>query len=169
MGARRGAGGSSRDECLGAQASQAAGMLPTMMRTLTDAPTLNRHSRRKDSIAGVAIRTPLVRPKFRAIREKFWLKAREICSPWLVKLRGDANAMELGVRCRGEGVYTASEGNTAQGVAYCAAEFGVPDRHRPRRAPQTKIEANRATRRTVIKVSVDQWWQTMVTALRWRG
>ena len=95
---------------------------------------------------------------------EFWLKLENLQPIGSFKLRGAANAMALaGREAVASGVYTASAGNMAQGVAYCARSFGVPCTVIvPDRAPQTKIDAIERLGGTVIKVPFDAWWQTMV-------
>jgi threonine dehydratase len=80
------------------------------------------------------------------------------------KLRGAANAMALaGTGALAHGVYTASAGNMAQGVAWCAREMGVPCHVIvPETAPDTKIAAIRRLGGEVIKVPFEAWWQTML-------
>jgi threonine dehydratase len=61
------------------------------------------------------------------------------------------------------GVYTASAGNMAQGVAYLARKFGVPcSVIVPDHAPQTKLAAIERLGGEIIKVPFDRWWQTML-------
>ena len=61
------------------------------------------------------------------------------------------------------GVYTASAGNMAQGVAYLARRFGVPCTVIvPDHAPQTKLAAIERLGGRIVKVPFDRWWQTML-------
>ncbi len=63
----------------------------------------------------------------------------------------------------GAGVYTASAGNMAQGVAWCARERGIPCRVIvPDHAPRTKTDAIERLGGEVIKVPFDRWWQTLI-------
>src|SRR4029079_2886995 len=80
------------------------------------------------------------------------------------KLRGATNAMALADdNVIANGVYTASAGNMAQGVAWCARERGVkctvivPDQ-----APQTKLDAIERLGGTIVKRSFDEWWNVIV-------
>jgi threonine dehydratase len=58
------------------------------------------------------------------------------------------------------GVLTASAGNMAQGVAWCARELGIPCTViAPESAPDTKIDAINRLGGHVIKVSFDEWWR----------
>ncbi|MGH9418925.1 MAG: threonine ammonia-lyase, partial [Thermoanaerobaculia bacterium] len=80
------------------------------------------------------------------------------------KLRGAANAMAVAGRdALSHGVYTASAGNMAQGVAWCARELGVPcSVVVPDAAPKTKTDAIERLGGRVVKVSFDEWWKTLV-------
>ena len=80
------------------------------------------------------------------------------------KLRGAANAMAIaGADALSRGVYTASAGNMAQGVAWCARELGVrcqvvvPDH-----APRAKTDAIARLGGETIKVPFVEWWQTLL-------
>jgi threonine dehydratase len=58
------------------------------------------------------------------------------------------------------GVLTASAGNMAQGVAWCARELGIPCTViAPEAAPETKIKAIERLGGRVIKVPFDAWWK----------
>src|SRR5262249_6206412 len=59
------------------------------------------------------------------------------------------------------GVLTASAGNMAQGVAYCARRLGVPATVvTPDSAPETKLRAVERLGGRIIKVPFDDWWRT---------
>ena len=115
-------------------------------------------------IAGVAIRTPIVRLDTPGRPYELYLKLENLQPIVSFKLRGAANAMSAAGRdAIARGVYTASAGNMAQGVAYCARAFGVPCTVVvPDRAPQIKLDALERYGARVIKVPFDVWWQTMV-------
>ena len=80
------------------------------------------------------------------------------------KLRGAGNAMALAApETLGQGVYTASAGNMAQGVAWNARESEVPCTViAPDHAPQTKLDAIRRLGASVVQVPFDRWWQTLI-------
>ena len=94
-------------------------------------------------IAGTALNTPLIpaRALSAKLGHELLLKLDSFQPVGAFKLRGAANAMLLAGRDRlARGVYTASAGNMAQGVAYLAREFGVPCTVVvPDHAPQTKL------------------------------
>jgi threonine dehydratase len=79
------------------------------------------------------------------------------------KIRGAANAiLQASPEDLRKGVYTASAGNMAQGVAYVARELGITCRVVvPETAPKAKTDAVERLGGEVIRVSPDEWWQTM--------
>src|SRR5690348_426863 len=80
----------------------------------------------RERIAGTAIRTPLVRLHLDAPFE-IYLKLENLQPIGSFKLRGATNAIRcLPTQAMAEGVYTASAGNMAQGVAWGARALGVP-------------------------------------------
>ena len=81
------------------------------------------------------------------------------------KIRGAANVMALTPRAQlDRGVLTASAGNMAQGVAFCARRLNIPATIvAPDTAPATKIRAVERMGGRVIKVPFAQWWQTFET------
>jgi threonine dehydratase len=63
-----------------------------------------------------------------------------------------------------DGVCTASAGNMAQGVAWCAREMGVPCRVIvPDQAPAAKTDAVKALGAEVIRIPFADWWKVMET------
>jgi len=61
------------------------------------------------------------------------------------------------------GVYTASAGNMAQGVAWNARHMGIPATAVvPDHAPRTKLDAIERLGARVVKVPFDEWWNVMV-------
>ena len=94
--------------------------------TAPPAPTLADIEGARSLIRGVAIRTPLVRLNADASAE-IYLKLESLQPIGAFKIRGAANAMaRLGPEELARGVLTASAGNMAQGVAWCARRLGVP-------------------------------------------
>jgi threonine dehydratase len=123
-------------------------------------PSLAEIQNARDVIAGSAIRTPLVRLNIREAPAEIYLKLENLQPIGSFKVRGAANAighMEPGVLARG--VLTASAGNMAQGVAWCARELGIRCTViAPESAPDTKITAIERLGGQVIKVTFDEWW-----------
>ena len=113
-------------------------------------------------IAGIAIRTPLVRVPA-DLAGDVHLKLENLQPIGSFKIRGAANAMALAdpaaVR---NGVYTASAGNMAQGVAWCARARGVGCQVIvPEHAPRTKTDAIERLGGHVIRVPFEIWWKTL--------
>jgi len=81
------------------------------------------------------------------------------------KIRGAANVIAHTPREQlSHGLLTASAGNMAQGVAFCAQRIGVPATIiAPDTAPLTKTRAVERMGGRVIKVPFTEWWQTFET------
>jgi threonine dehydratase len=124
----------------------------------------------REAIAGVALRTPLVRPLLPEAPCEVYLKLECLQPIGSFKIRGAYNAISQvpDAQLR-EGVVTASAGNMAQGVAYAARVRGVPATVVvPDHAPQTKIDAVERLGGRVVKVPFEEWWQTIVDS-RYEG
>ncbi len=121
--------------------------------------TLAQVEEARRNIAGTALRTPVVRLNAEA---EVYLKLENLQPIGSFKIRGAANAMAKTPRDRLEsGVLTASAGNMAQGVAYCARRLGVPATVvSPDTAPATKIRAVERLGGRVILAPFEQWWGT---------
>jgi threonine dehydratase len=113
-------------------------------------------------IAGSAIRTPLVRLPVDGPAEIF-LKLECLQPIGSFKLRGAGNAIALAdPAALSRGVYTASAGNMAQGVAWNARRLGIPCTVIvPDHAPRAKLDAVERLGARVVKVPVDRWWQVL--------
>ena len=110
------------------------------------------------------MRTPLVRLPADIAAAEVHLKLENLQPIGSFKIRGAANAMALAEDAAlANGVYTASAGNMAQGVAWCARERGVRCRVIvPDHAPRTKTDAIERLGGEVIRVPFEQWWETLV-------
>ncbi len=111
------------------------------------------------------MRTPLVRLNVDDTPAEIWLKLENLQPIGSFKLRGAGNAMaQLTDEQLSDGVYTASAGNMAQGVAWNARRLGVPCTVVvPDHAPQTKLDAIERLGAQIEKVSFDAWWNIIVT------
>jgi threonine dehydratase len=132
------------------------------MRSLS-APTIDEVRAARERLAGVTLRTPLVRLNSEGAPAEIWLKMENLQPIGSFKLRGAANAMRLaGPEGLRDGVYTASAGNMAQGVAWSARELGIPAVVVvPDHAPATKLAAIERLGGKVVKVPFDRWWQVI--------
>jgi threonine dehydratase len=116
----------------------------------------------RDRIAQTVTRTPLLRLNVDAPAE-IYLKLENLQPIGSFKLRGASNAIRLlPPEALARGVYTASAGNMAQGVAWGARDLGVPCTViMPDSAPRTKLDAVARLGATIVKLSYDDWWQTL--------
>ena len=118
----------------------------------------------RSRLNGIALRTPLIRFPADGTGRDIHLKLENLQPIGSFKIRGAANAMAAaGHDALFGGVYTASAGNMAQGVAWCAQRLGVHCRVIvPDQAPKAKTDAIERLGGEVIKVPYDEWWQTLV-------
>lgn len=116
-------------------------------------------------IAGIALRTPLIRLHHDDSEPEIYLKLENLQPIGSFKIRGAANAMAALPRERlAQGVFTASAGNMAQGVAWNARLIDVPCTVVvPDHAPRTKVEAITRLGAEVVAVGFDEWWQVVKT------
>lgn len=125
--------------------------------------------RARDVIAGVAVRTPVVRLDVDSDAE-IWLKLELLQPVRSFKIRGAGNAiLQASDDELADGVFTASAGNMAQGVCVAARIRGVPATIVvPEHAPRAKLDAIARYGGRVISVPYDEWWNTMITG-RYEG
>jgi threonine dehydratase len=125
-------------------------------------PTLADIRQARARIAPSAMRTPLVRLNVPDAPAEIWLKLENLQPIGSFKIRGAANAMAcMEPDALAHGVLTASAGNMAQGLAWCARERGIPCTViAPDTAPDTKIRAIERLGGCVIRVPFERWWQT---------
>jgi threonine dehydratase len=112
-------------------------------------------------ISKTAIRTPLVRLNVDDAPAEIYLKLENLQPIGSFKIRGAANAIaHLEPRELERGVVTASAGNMAQGVAWCARSRGIPCTViAPDTAPEAKVQAIERLGGRVIKVPFADWWR----------
>ncbi|HXV85292.1 MAG TPA: pyridoxal-phosphate dependent enzyme [Gemmatimonadales bacterium] len=113
-------------------------------------------------LAGQVVRTPLLRLPGDA-PATIYLKLENLQPIGSFKVRGAGNAMlAAGPERLLEGVYTASAGNMAQGVAWMASRLGIPAAAIvPDHAPQTKLRAIERLGARAVKVPFDDWWSVI--------
>src|SRR6185369_3646282 len=116
-------------------------------------------------IKGKVNRTPLIRFYGDNLPGEIYLKLENLQPIGSFKLRGACNAMSLAEKSQlKDGVYTASAGNMAQGVAWNARMMNIPCTVIvPDHAPQTKLNAITRLGAKFIKVPFNDWWQVLVT------
>jgi threonine dehydratase len=118
----------------------------------------------RERLAGVVMRTPIIRLETDGGAELL-LKLECLQPVRSYKLRGAYNALAILSDAElAQGVYTASAGNMAQGLAWSARRRGVrcsvvvPDN-----APATKLEGIRRLGAEIVEVPYDDWWDVFVT------
>jgi threonine dehydratase len=118
----------------------------------------------RERIAGSALRTPLIRLNVEDAPAEIFLKLENLQPIGSFKLRGAGNAMaKADPSALSRGVYTASAGNMAQGVAWNARRMRIPCTVvAPDHAPRTKLEAIERLGGRVIAVPFERWWQVLV-------
>ena len=116
----------------------------------------------RDRIGRVVKRTPLV--PLEGV-DGIHLKLEMLQPIRSFKVRGAANAVAMLSREElAAGVYTASAGNMAQGLAWAARQHSVrcsvvvPDG-----APQTKLAAVRRLGAEIVSLPYDEWWNVLAT------
>ena len=116
-------------------------------------------------IKGKVNRTPLIRFYGDDLPGEIYLKLENLQPIGSFKLRGACNAMSVADRSLlNDGVYTASAGNMAQGVAWNARMMNIPCTVIvPDHAPQTKLDAITRLGAKFIKIPFNDWWQVLVT------
>ncbi len=118
----------------------------------------------RERIQGAALRTPLLRLDTGGDGPEIHLKLENLQPIGSFKQRGAANAMALAdPDTLRQGVYTASAGNMAQGVAWNARKLGIRCRVIvPEQAPRAKLDAIERLGGKAIKAPFDDWWRVMI-------
>jgi len=126
--------------------------------------TVSQAEQARRNIAALAFRTPLVRCNVDE-PASLYLKLENLQPIGSFKIRGAANVTALTPRAElDRGLLTASAGNMAQGVAFCARRLGIPATIiAPDTAPATKTLAVERMGGRVIKVPFAEWWRTFET------
>ena len=124
----------------------------------------------RERIRDAAIRTPLIRlspaaepESRRAAQPEIWLKLEALQPVGSFKIRGARNALAaLEPGRRRKGVYTASAGNMALGLAWCAMQEGIPCTVVvPDSAPRAKLDRLEQLAARIVPVPFARWWQVM--------
>jgi len=119
--------------------------------------------RAQEALPGTALRTPLVRLNAPEVEHEIYLKLENLQPIASFKIRGAVNAFRLAPEAAlAKGVFTASAGNWAQGVAWLARERQIPCTIVvPDHAPKTKLAAIERLGARHIAVPYERWWQCM--------
>ena len=115
-----------------------------------------------DRIRGTAVRTPLIRLPGSESPE-IWLKLEVLQPVGSFKIRGACNALAgLPPAALSRGVYTASAGNMALGLGWCARERGIPfTAVVPDQAPLAKLSKLQQLGARILKVPYQRWWRVL--------
>jgi threonine dehydratase len=126
-------------------------------------PSASDITRARDAVAGVAIRTPLVRLNTTSVAQMY-LKLENLQPIGSFKLRGAAAVLASATADDvATGIVTASAGNMGQAAAWYAQRLGVPCTVVvPPTAPAAKIAAMEALGARVVPVSAEAWWDAFV-------
>lgn len=113
-------------------------------------------------IADAAIRTPLIRLPGSAAPE-VWLKLEALQPVGSFKIRGARNAIGAhDAAALARGIYTASAGNMALGLAWCARTRDIPfTAIVPEHAPAAKLSKLEELGARLVRVPFDRWWQVL--------
>ena len=111
-------------------------------------------------VAGIVLRTPLIRLNYEKSPCEIYLKPECLQPTGSFKVRGAGNAIALvPPEKRAKGVYTCSAGNMAQALAWHAQRENIPCTVIvPDTAPETKLSAIQRYGAKMIKLSWDEVW-----------
>jgi len=125
------------------------------------ADILAARERTTDSV----LRTPLVSLELEGAPVEIWLKLENLQPIGSFKIRGAGNAMALASPAGlARGVWTASAGNMAQGVAWQARRLGIPCTVvAPDHAPEAKLAAIRRLGASIVTIPFADWFQILET------
>ena len=128
---------------------------------MTNSIPLSEVHKARQTIAGIALRSPLIKLEVDDAPAEIYLKLENLQPIGSFKIRGAANTMaNLSTAELAQGVITASAGNMAQGVAWNARKLGIPCTViAPESAPEVKVRAIERLGGRVIKVTFEEWWQ----------
>lgn len=126
-------------------------------------PSLANVTAAAERMAGKVLRTPLVKLNGDYGAKEIYLKLENLQSIGAFKIRGAGNLMQsLPESAKQKGVWTASAGNMAQGVAAYAKDNGMPCTIVvPADAPANKLEKIKALDGNIIKVPRYDWFQVL--------
>lgn len=127
-------------------------------------PSLDAIRDARARLPAEALDTPLLPLEVEGAPCRILLKLESLQPIGSFKLRGAGNAMAgADAALLERGVYTASAGNMAQGVAWHARRLGVPCTVVvPDHAPRTKVDAIHRLGAETVAVPFDRWWQVLV-------
>jgi threonine dehydratase len=127
-------------------------------------PSLEEIRAAAQRVSRWAVRIPLVRLNIDEAAAEVYLKLENLQPIGSFKIRGAGNALAAVDPGRlARGVYTASAGNFAQGLAWHARRLGIASTAVvPESAPEAKLSAITRLGADYLKVPFEDWWQVMV-------
>jgi threonine dehydratase len=119
--------------------------------------------RARDAIRDSAFRTPCFKLPYDGPSE-IWVKLETLQPVGSFKIRGARNAIaEADPHDLERGIYTASAGNMALGLAWCARERNLPfTAIVPDHAPEAKLSALRRLGAQIRPVPFPRWWRVLL-------
>ena len=113
----------------------------------------------RQRIVGTVLRTPLIPLHVDDAPAQIYLKLENMQPTGAFKVRGAVNAMRSADRDQlDQGVWTASAGNMAQAVAWCAREMRIPSTVvAPETTPKTKLTATERLGAQIVCVPFLDW------------
>jgi threonine dehydratase len=127
-------------------------------------PSLEEIRAARERISPWTLRMPLIRLDADDPRAEISLKLENLQSVGSFKIRGAGNAVAVAdPSLLARGVYTASAGNMAQGLAWHARRLGIScTAVVPEMAPEAKLSAITRLGAEFVSVPFDEWWQVMI-------
>lgn len=116
-------------------------------------------------IKGRVLRTPLVRLNVDDAPAEIYLKLENLQPIGSFKIRGAINVLDqMSPEELANGVWTASAGNMAQGLAWCAREKGIRCSVAvPTTAPETKLKAIERLGAAIVPVTLEEFFEIYST------
>ncbi|HLA11447.1 MAG TPA: pyridoxal-phosphate dependent enzyme [Pyrinomonadaceae bacterium] len=132
--------------------------------TVTE-PTLEEIQAARKQLSPQILRTPTVRLDTDSAPSEIYLKLENLQPIGSFKIRGAGNAIAAADKeSLRSGVWTASAGNMAQGVAWHARARDIPCTVVvPEQAAETKLEAITRLGAHILRVPFADWWNILVT------
>ena len=127
------------------------------------APTLEEIRAARGRIGDFILRTPLLPLSLDIPGTTIYIKPENLQEIGSFKVRGAGNAVASMSREElADGVYTASAGNMAQGLAWSARRLGIPcGVVIPEHAPEAKVAAIERLGARIVKVPFETWWRVI--------
>lgn len=121
-------------------------------------PGLAAFTAARERIRTLVLHSPLLRLQVGA-RNDIYLKCENLQAVGSFKIRCGANALLRRRDLVAGGVFTASAGNFAQGLAYAGRAMGCPvTTYVPETAALSKVEALKRLDARVIAIPYEEWW-----------